>query len=114
MAHTLHHAMSSVDKFGGCIDDYLKIHQWFDESKQYYGDVQHRAYRHHSQGIFECERIFGITILNSDKKEIPVRFIGEQHMIEDFGKIPTLQDWLQEMPKKGWMLRSQCLSKKYT
>ncbi len=113
MAHTIHHAMSSVDKFGGVVDDYLPIHQWFDASKEFFGDVRHRAVRHHSQGIFESERVFGVTITNSDGKTVPVRFIGEQHMIEDFGKIPTLQDWLQELPQKGWMCRSKPLSKKY-
>ena len=37
----------------------------------------------HAEGIFECERIFGITIENSDGKQVPVRYIGEQHVMED-------------------------------
>lgn len=35
--------------------------------------------------------------------EVPVRFIGEQHAIEDLGRIPSVSDWLSEMPMKAWM-----------
>ena len=43
-------------------------------------DVRHRALLHHSEGIFLCERLFGVTIRNADGRDIPVRFIGEQHV----------------------------------
>jgi hypothetical protein len=33
MAHPLRHAESSARKFGGKPEDYLAIHNWFDESK---------------------------------------------------------------------------------
>ena len=33
MAHCYYHALSSVRKWGGAVDDYLPLHQWFDESK---------------------------------------------------------------------------------
>jgi hypothetical protein len=114
MANPYHHARSSVDKWGGEVEDYLPIHQWFDESKAFLPDVRHRALRHHSQGIFECEKVFGTTIVNSDDKVVPVRFIGEQHLMEDFGKIPTLNDWLTELPLKPWMAKAAKLSEKYS
>ena len=34
MAHPYHHALSSVRKWGGTVEDYLPIHSWFDASKQ--------------------------------------------------------------------------------
>ena len=37
----LDHAKSTVVKFGGTVDDYLHIHNWFDETKQYTGDWTH-------------------------------------------------------------------------
>jgi len=37
---------------------------------------------------------------------VPTRFIGEQHVREDFGRIPTAQDWLQRLVPAPWMLRS--------
>ena len=103
MAHPFHHSESSVRKHGGNTDDYLPIHQWFDESKRSFSDNRHRALRHHAEGIFLCEQIFGVTITNSAGKEIPVRFIGEQHVQEDLGWIPSAADWLKEIRPKSWM-----------
>ena len=103
MAHPFHHAESSTRKHGGKMEDYLPIHQWFDESKRSFADNRHRALRHHAEGIFLCEEIFGVTITNSDGKEIPVRLIGEQHLQEDLGWIPSASDWLKEIKPKPWM-----------
>ena len=73
-------------------------------------DVRHRALRHHSFGIFECEQVFGLTITNADEVSVPVRVIAEKHVIEDLGFIPTPQDWLNEMKKAPWMANSKKLS----
>lgn len=101
--HPYYHAMSSVRKFGGKPEDYIEIHHWFDESKQYFANFRHRALRHHAQGIFECERVFGKTITNSDGRVLPTRYIGEQHVLEDVGHIPSLQDWLEPIQAQPWM-----------
>ena len=103
MAHPFHHSESSVRKHGGNTDDPLPIHQWFDESKRSFSDNRHRALRHHAEGIFLCEQIFGVTITNSAEKEIPVRFIGEQHVQEHLGWISSAADWLKEIRPKSWM-----------
>ena len=107
MAHPYHHALSSVQKWGGCVEDYQPIHDWFDESKAHVADFRHRALRHHSEGIFMAEKIFGTTITNSNGRVVPVRFIGEQHVKEDLGKIPTLADWLLAIKPERWMLGRQ-------
>lgn len=62
MGHCYHHALSSVRKWGGTAEDYLPLHQWFDESKAITADFRHRALRHHAEGIFMLERFFGPTI----------------------------------------------------
>lgn len=103
MAHAFFHAKSSAAKFGGTPEDYVAIHEWFDASKAHLPDMRHRALRHHSQGIFWAEEVFGRTITNSQGKEVPVRLVGEQHVLEDFGFIPTLQDWFSNMEKADWM-----------
>ena len=100
---SFNHCKSSVKYFGGIEDDYYDIHSWFDRSKNYYGDIRHRALRHHTQGIEECEYIFGYSIKHSDGKEIPVRSIAEHHIREDLGFIPSVQDWLKEIVPKPWM-----------
>lgn len=104
MAHPYHHALSSVKKWGGVPENYQAIHDWFDESKAHVADFRHRALRHHSEGIFMAEKIFGTTITNADGRVVPVRYIGEQHVKEDLGKIPTLADWLLNIQPQGWML----------
>lgn len=114
MATPYHHAMSSAKKFGGTPADYIAIHDWFDASKAYVGDFRHRALRHHAQGIFEAERIFGQGPLhlfyNRDGKSIPVRLIGEQHVIEDCGYIPSIQDWFTHIVPQPWMNSPRRLS----
>jgi hypothetical protein len=105
MAHPLHHAMSSKRKWGGKLSDYQPIHDWFDASKSHFADFRHRALRHHSEGIFAAEREFGtaITISTDPPRQVPVRLIGEQHVTEDLGRIPTLADWLRCIKPESWM-----------
>lgn len=52
----------------------------------------------------ECNNS-GASIKNSDGKTVSVRDVGESHCLSDFGGkfIPTPQDYLEEMPLKGWM-----------
>jgi hypothetical protein len=104
--HPYHHSLSSSKKFGGKPEDYLPIHSWFDESKRYYADTRHRVLRHHAEGIFACEDKFGVTMTNSDGDTIPVRYIGEQHVREDMGFIPSLQDWCACIVQQDWMHRT--------
>jgi len=52
---------------------------------------------------FLCERIFGVAIVNSEGKQVPVRYLGEQHVKEDLGRIPTAQDWLSQIKPTRWM-----------
>ena len=101
-----HHALSSAKKYGGEAEDYQKLHDWFDESKSFFPDVRHRALRHHAEGIFLAERIFGPTISNSQGRVVPTRFLGEQHVKEDLGWIPTVQDWLECLMVQPWMLKA--------
>src|ERR1700693_6575308 len=102
MAHPLKHAQSSAKKFGGKVEDYLPIHNWFDESKAFLADFRHRALRHHAEGIFLCEKLFGVAITNSDGKLVPVRYVGEQHVQEDLGFFLTSSDWLLQINPPRW------------
>lgn len=106
MAHPYHHAVRSARIHGGEPEDYLAIHDWFDESKAHIADVRHRALRHHSEGIFLAEAIFGKTMTNSKGKVVPVRTIGEQHVKDDLGWIPSVKDWLQNLELQPWMTRT--------
>jgi hypothetical protein len=105
MAHPYHHALSSARQFGGVPADYQQIHDWFDASKASCATWQHRALRHHAEGIFLCEQVFGTTIPTSTGRRIPVRWIGEQHVREDLGRIPAAADWLRAITHQAWMTR---------
>lgn len=100
------HSLSSARRFGGVPEDYIEIHNLLDSSKACICDNRHRALTHNSWFIGTIlERIFGVTITNSDGKKVSVRDVGEQHVAEDFkGRfIPTAQDFLAEIEFKDWM-----------
>src|SRR5229473_2728183 len=82
MGHCYHHALSSARKWGGTAEDFLPLHQFFDEpSKLITADFRHRMLRHHAEGIFMLERFCGgPTITISTGRVVPVRFVGEQHV----------------------------------
>lgn len=106
MAHPEIHAQNSVKLFGGKLEDYLAIHHWFDETKANFPDMRHRAIRHHAEGIFWCEGVFGKSFFNSDGKRVFTRYVGEQHVKEDIGFIPTMADWLSNMELQLWMMNA--------
>jgi hypothetical protein len=102
------HACSSARKWGGIPEDYLPIHNLMDSSKSALGDNRHRALTHNTwfigpDGILE--RVFGVVIRNSEGREVSVRDIGEQHVLEDFGHrfIPSAQDYLEGIEWQPWM-----------
>lgn len=105
------HAKSSAKRFGGKPEDYIKIHNLMDSSKGTVPSSVHRILTHNSWFIAPdgpLELIFGVNITNSDGKEVSVRDIGEQHILEDFGGrfIPTVQDYIMsgKMQVADWML----------
>lgn len=112
--HPQVHAESSAKRFGGDPADYLTIHEWFDETKAWVGHSEHRVFRHHSEGIFESEKIFGSEFTNSDGKIVYTRHVGEQHVKEDcFNYIPSAKEWLVALrakKKPEWMLRTASLN----
>jgi hypothetical protein len=97
------HGKVSVKKWGGVEADYQRIHDWLDQTKSHFPDMRHRAILHSSFGIYLCEQVFGTNITNSDSKVVSVRDIAEQHVLDDMGRIPTVQDYLQGMPFYNWL-----------
>ena len=103
MAKALIHARSSAKRWGGVPDDYLPIHEKMDSTKAAHAEVTHRCVFHSAYGIFLIEEIFGRTLINKDRREVHTRDVAEQHVLEDLGCIPSLSDWLREMPVNPWM-----------
>jgi hypothetical protein len=97
------HARLSAKKYGGNPEDYLELHNFLDCTKAAFPDIRHRAILHNSMGCFIVERVFGTTIVNSEKMEVSSRDIAEDHIIQDCGFIPTVERWLTGLPLQGWM-----------
>lgn len=103
MSHPMNHAKSTAKKHGGKWEDYYEIHAFMDSSKSTLASWQHRALLHSSFGIFMVEKAFGPAVTNSDGKDVPTRVIAEQHVVEDLGWIPTVEDWLKNLQHQPWM-----------
>lgn len=101
------HAKNSVRKFGGKVEDYLPLHNWMDSTKGYVPDMRHRMILHNAWGIMMAEQIHGVYFKNSDGRDISVRDVLEQHVIDDLGHIPTLEKCLAGMPAEPWMGSAQ-------
>jgi hypothetical protein len=98
------HSLSCVKRWGGKWEDYIKIHQKMDSTKEIIADNRHRFFFHTSFGVFIIEELFGFNITNSDGKLVSVRDIAERHILEDFGGfIPSPTDYLTEIPYLPWM-----------
>jgi hypothetical protein len=97
------HAQSSAKRFGGTPEDYIAIHERMDSTKSAHAEVTHRCVFHSAFGIYIVEELFGRFLTNSDGRQVFVRDVAEQHVLEDLGFIPSLSDWLKEMPAQPWM-----------
>lgn len=97
------HAQSAARKWGGKPEDYIDIEEFIDSSKKIIGDVRHRSMFHHTQGVWLAQQIFGRTITVGEHKQIPVRLIAEQHIIEDLGWLPSPKDYIDKMALAPWM-----------
>lgn len=86
MRHPYYHALSTVKRHGGTPEDYLAVHSWFDQTKAHIADSRHRLFLHNPAGIALAVEVFGEAMAAPS-----VREIGEQHITEDFGHIPSVE-----------------------
>jgi hypothetical protein len=110
MAHPIDHAKTAAKRWGGTWEEYIVYEEWFDETKAWIGHSYHRMFRHHSEGIFQLEEIFGKFMINSIGKRVYIRYIGEQHVKEDCNNyIPAAKEWLDNIVNKTtplWMIKT--------
>ncbi len=97
------HAKNSARKYGGKPEEYQAYHDFFDQTKALEASVKHRALLHSAWGIFLLEQVFGKTMTNSEGKVVSIRDIGEDHVLEDLGSIPSASDYLKHMDIAPWM-----------
>jgi hypothetical protein len=106
------HSRIHAKKYGGVPEDYLQVDELIDCSKTHMADVRHRAILHSSFGILIAERVFGATISNSEGKKICVRELVIDHIMQDLGFIPTVEQYLNNMAIQPWMSGTEKTARK--
>lgn len=97
------HSRIHAKKFGGKPEDYEDIDDFIDSSKSACSDVRHRAILHSAWGCFVVERVFGRVRQNSEGRTYSPRDIAEEHILQDLGFIPTMEQYLNNMQICDWM-----------
>lgn len=98
----LQHAQISKKTHGGCWQDYIAIHSFLDSSKAACAHFKHRFLLHHTEGIELGARIFGESLTTSENNTIETRRILTEHLIEDVGRIISVEDWARNLlPNEG-------------
>ena len=105
MSDYTYHAISSVNAFGGEPEDYFDIHRWIDRSRGTTDSLMHRMLAHHTQGIQDAIEVFGSTITNSQGRHVSVGLLAQQHIREDLGFIPTLDQYIELLHCPRWASR---------
>ncbi len=98
-----HHSKQDVKLFGGKKEDYYDIHEFIDSSYHVLPDIRHRALLHNQFGLMMVERLFGQCRVNSDGREYSPRAVAENHILADLGRIPTVEQYFNNLTVQPWM-----------
>lgn len=58
---------------------------------------------HTTEGIYLAELVCGETVTTREGQAIPVRWLGEQHVQADMGRIPAIAEWCARIENRPWM-----------
>ena len=58
---------------------------------------------HSTLGCYLVEKILGHVMVNSDGREVSIRDIAEEHVLEDLWTIPSIEKWMEGLPIAQWM-----------
>ncbi|QOT74529.1 hypothetical protein H5V43_21910 (plasmid) [Sphingobium fuliginis] len=103
-------ARTSALRFGGELDSYLPLHQWFLATRDWVDGPAHFFFRHHAFGIYEAEHRFGPAIDNGSGG-IATRVVAEQHVRSILGRLPAAPDVLRRLKGQRWMLQAASAEK---
>lgn len=93
----LQHANISAKTYGGKWQDYIEVHNFLDSSKAACAHFKHRFLLHHREGIELAGRIFGEMLVNSENEIIETRRLLTDHLIEDVGRVVSVEDWARDL-----------------
>ena len=101
----LDHQNNMAKLYGGDPSDYERISQYFTPIR-----FIDRPYIHHSGGIFDVEEYLGVGIELSNGGLIGTRTVAEQMVKSYYGRIPTMSDWIRNVPIRSFMSKNYTLS----
>jgi hypothetical protein len=90
------------------------IVEWFYAPQAFIDGSLWPALRSHAEGIFLAETVFGKVVIENDNnlgKVHPTRFIAEQIVKLQLGRIPSAQDWLKHIKPAAWMVTTAKIEK---
>lgn len=93
----LQHARVSAKTHGGDWTDYIEAHSFLDSSKAAGAHFKHRFLLHHREGIELGVKIFSETILNGEGRAISTKKVLTEHLIEDVGRVVSVEDWARSL-----------------
>ena len=108
----LQHANISAKTYGGVWTDYIELHNFLDSSKAACAHFKHRFLLHHAEGIDLAVRLFSEKLTNGDGQTISTCQILTEHLIEDVGRIVSIEDWANGLMPKADSRFYQFLAKK--
>lgn len=97
------HAKIHAKQWGGEPDEYIKIDEFIDSSKFHFENVAHRVLLHSSFGVMMAEQFFGNSFTNSVGRTVPIREVAINHIRQDLGFVPSVDNWLNNLQLQPWM-----------
>ena len=97
------HSRIHAKRYGGLPSDYEDIDSFVDSSGIASADIRHRVVLHSAFGAGIAEQVFGKTRTNSQGKEYSVRQVVLDHIEQDLGFVPSLDDYIKNMQMQPWM-----------
>lgn len=92
----LQHAQISAHRYGGRWQDWLRFHDWVDQSKALFASMQHRMLLHSDFGAWLAPLVFG-EVFTAGEASARTADLFDDHQLEDLGRTYTLSEWLKEL-----------------
>lgn len=97
MAHPYFHALSSRRKWGGTVDEYLPLHQYFDQTKSALADCRHRLFLHNPWGALLLNQQFSDAWVPEQHHGVTLDMISQQHITEDYSRLVSVEECVARM-----------------
>lgn len=101
--NTLEQAQRSQQKYGGIVEDYLRIHQLLDSPSLWLKGEKQLVLTHNTFGVWLCDQAFGVTFKRrSDRELLLTAAIAKDHIEAELGSVIDVCNFLHLMPIRTW------------